>query len=168
MNQKQKLINLISQQAYDELYPKIPPEFNQDTQFNFSEYLLQRNDQEILDFYSELINNNNLWNIPKIAGNIIILTPHINDLLIKLVENKESDLSIIHIVTEFDLHYLIIFCTARYNIPEEYFIQMMELKHFRNMVAHNFNAVMETAFNQAIESMARGKLIIMLLTGMLR
>ena len=168
VNQKQKLVNLIGQQKYDELYSKIPPAFNQDTQFNISEYLLQKNDQEILDFYAELINNNDWRSTLKTVGINIILATHIQDLLIRLIEKKETDSRIIREVTELDLHYLIIFCTARYEIPEEHFVQMMELKHFRNMIAHNFNLLMETDPNQAIEAMAKGKLIIMLLTGMLR
>ncbi len=168
VNQKQKLLNLIGQQKYDELYPKIPPAFNQDTQFNISEYLLQKNDQQILDFYAELINNNDWRSVLKTVGINIILATHIEDLLIRLVEKKETDSNIIREVRELDLHYLIIFCTAKYNIIEEHFIQMMEIKYFRNMIAHNFNLLMETNPNQAIEAMAKGKLIIMLLTGMLR
>src|SRR3990167_1387510 len=165
-HQEQKLVNLIGQEKYDELCSKIPPPFNRDTQLNISDFLLQRNDQEILDFYSELTNNNDWRSILKTAGIIIILASHINDLLIRLVEKKEMDKDIIKKVSELKLHYRIIFCTAKYNLPEEHFIQMMELKHFRNMVAHNFNLLMETEPNQAIESMAKGKLIIMLLTGM--
>ena len=168
MKREQKLVKLIGQQKYDELNSKIPPPFNQDTQFNISEFLLQKNDQGILDFYSELTNNNDWRSILKTAGIIIILASHINDLLIRLVEKKEMDRNIIKKVSELKLHYLIIFCTEKYNIPEEYFIQMMEIKHFRNMIAHNFNLLMETESNQAIESMAKGKLMIMLLTGMLR
>ena len=168
LNQKQKLVNLIGQQKYDELYSKIPTPFNQDTQFNISEFLLQKNDQEILDFYAELINNNDWRSTLKTVGINIILATHIQDLLIRLIEKIETDNRIIREARELDLHYLIILCTAKYNIIEEHFIQMMELKHFRNMVAHNFNLLMETEPNQAIESMAKGKLIIMLLTGMLR
>ncbi|MEK6983736.1 MAG: hypothetical protein AABX33_04125 [Nanoarchaeota archaeon] len=163
MNQKQKLVSLIGQQKYDELYSKIPPAFNQDIQFNISEYLLQKNDQQILDFYAELINNNNWRSTLKTVGINIILATHIEDLLIRLVEKKEIDSNIIRQVRELDLHYLIMFCTARYNIPEEHFVQMMELTHFRNMIAHNFNLLMETDPNQAIEAMAKGKLITKLL-----
>ena len=168
MNEKQKLINLIGQQKYDELNSKISPTYNKDIQLDFSDYLLQKSEQEILDFYSDLVNSNYQWTIPKIVGNVIILTSHIHDLLIKLVERRETDQKIIKSVSAFDLHNTIIFCTARYDIIEECFIQMMGLKNFRNTIAHDFNAIMETGFHQAIHPISDGDLIILTLIEMLR
>jgi len=98
----------------------------------------------------------------------MILTSHLHDLLIRLIQIKESDQTIINKVSNFDLHYLIMFCVAKYKIPNDYLIQMMELKHFRNLVAHNFNGVMETSFNQAIHPIAKGHLLIIVLTQMIR
>ena len=60
------------------------------------------------------------------------------------------------------------YCTAKYKIPNDYFIPMMELKHFRNMMAHDFNGVMETSFNQAIHPIAKGHLLIIVLTQMIK
>jgi len=77
-------------------------------------------------------------------------------------------LGLINKVSNFDLHYLIMYCTAKYKIPNDYFIPMMELKHFRNMMAHDFNGVMETSFNQAIHPIAKGHLLIIVLTQMIK
>jgi len=43
------------------------------------------------------------------------------------METREKDIKIKETAKNFDLHYLILFCTTRYNIPKEHFIQMMEL-----------------------------------------
>ncbi len=168
MGHKENLIRLICQSEYDKLYNLIPDRIKQETIINFSDYLISKSEQEILDFYSDLINNNQQWTIPKIAGSIMILTSHLHDLLIRLIQIKESDQTIINKVSNFDLHYLIMFCVAKYKIPNDYLIQMMELKHFRNLVAHNFNGVMETSFNQAIHPIAKGHLLIIVLTQMIR
>lgn len=168
MGHKEELIRLIGQGEYDKLCNLISDRIKQDTIANFSDYLLSKSEQEILDFYSDLINNNQQWTIPKIAGSIMILTSHLHDLLIRLIQIKESDQTIINKVSNFDLHYLIMYCTAKYKIPNDYFIPMMELKHFRNMMAHDFNGVMETSFNQAIHPIAKGHLLIIVLTQMIR
>ena len=168
MGQKAELIKLIGQTEYTKLESQIPEKIKQDIVINFSDYLLRKTEQQILDFYSELINNNNQWSIPKIAGSVISLTSHINDLLVKLVEMRETDVKIKETVKKFDLHYLILFCTVRYSIPKDHFIQMMELKHLRNMVAHDFNSIMETNFNQAIHPIAKAHLLIIVLTQMVR
>ena len=168
MRHKEKLIRLIGQSEYDKLYNLIPDRIKQETIINFSDYLISKSEQEILDFYSDLINNNQQWTIPKIAGSIMILTSHLHDLLIRLIQIKESDQTIINELSNFDLHYLIMYCTAKYKIPNDYFIPMMELKHFRNMMAHDFNDVMETSFNQAIHPIAKGHLLIIVLTQMIR
>ena len=161
-------MKLIGQQKYAELNFKIFPAYMGDAHLDFSDYLLKKSEQEILDFYSDLVNSNEQWTIPKIVGNVIILTSHIHDLLIKLVERKETDQNLIKNVCAFDLHNIIIFCTARYDISEDCFIQMMELKNFRNMIAHDFNAIMETGFHEAINPIAEGDLIILTLIDMLR
>ena len=168
MSHKEELIRLIGQQEYDKLYNQIPDRIKQETIVNFSDHLLSKSEQEILDFYSELINNNQQWTIPKITGSILILTSHVHDLLIRLIQKKETDQSVINKVSNFDLHYLIIYCTSQYKIPDDYFIPMMELKHFRNMIAHDFNGIMETSFNQAIHPIAKGHLLIIVLTQMIR
>ena len=168
MGQKEELIKLIGQTEYTALESQIPDKIKQDIVVNFSDYLLGKTEQQILDFYSELINSNNQWTLAKIAGSIIILTSHINDLLVKLVETREKDIKIKETAKNFDLHYLILFCTARYNLSKDYFIQMMELKHFRNMIGHNFNGVLETGFNEAIHPICKGHLLVIVLTGMLR
>ena len=98
----------------------------------------------------------------------IILASHIHDLLIKLVETKESDEEIKRTVRTFNLHYLIIFSVARFDIPQEYFLNMIKLKHFRNMVAHDFNSIMETSFHQAIGPITDAHLIIIFLTNLIR
>ncbi|MBU0665759.1 MAG: hypothetical protein KKB65_07345 [Nanoarchaeota archaeon] len=168
MSHKEKLIGLIGQNEYDKLYNLIPDRIKQDIIINFSDYLIGKSEQEILDFYSDLINNNQQWTIPKISGSIMILTSHLHDLLIRLVQIKETDQIIINKVSNFDLHYLIMYCTGKYKIPNDYFIQMMELKHFRNMMAHDFNSVMETSFNQAIHPIAKGHLLIIVLIQMIK
>ena len=168
MGQKEELIKLIGQTEYTALESQIPDKIKQDIVVNFSDYLLGKTEQQILDFYLELINSNNQWTLPKIAGSIVILTSHINDLLVKLVETREKDIKIKETAKNFDLHYLILFCTARYNLPKDHFIQMMELKHFRNMVAHDFNSIMETSFNQAIHPIAKAHLLIIVLTQMIK
>ena len=168
MGQKEDLIKLIGQTEYVKLENQIPDKIKQDIFINFSDYLLGKTEQQILNFYSELINSNDQWTIPKIAGSIIILTSHINDLLVKSVEMRETDVKIKETVKNFDLHNLILFCTARYSISMDYFIQMMELKHFRNMVAHDFNSIMETSRNQVIHPIAKAHLLIIVLTQMIR
>ncbi|MBU0979705.1 MAG: hypothetical protein KJ709_02780 [Nanoarchaeota archaeon] len=168
MSHREDLIRLIGQDEYEKLDNLIPDKIKQDTIVNFSDYLLSKSEQEILNFYSDLINNNQQWTIPKIAGSVVILTSHVHDLLIRLVQKKETNQSVINKVTHFDLHCLIIYCTAKYKIPNDYFIPMMELKHFRNMIAHDFNGIMETSFNQAIHPIAKGHLLIIVLTQMTR
>ncbi len=44
----------------------------------------------------------------------------------------------------------------------------MELKHFRNMVAHDFNELMETSFRDAIHPIMKGNLIIIVLIDLIR
>jgi hypothetical protein len=168
MGYKEDLIRLIGQEEYDTLYNQIPDKIKQDIIVNFSDHLLSKSEQGILDFYSDLSNNNQQWTIPKITGSIVILTSQMHDLLIRLVQKKETDQNVIAKAINFDLHYLILFCTSKYKIPKDYFIQMMELKHFRNMIAHDFNSIMETSFNQAIHPIAKGHLLIIVLTQMIR
>lgn len=168
MSQEEELIKLIGKKKFDELNKIIPEKFNQDIQVDFSEYLLQKSEQEILDFYSELLNDRKPLPTTKICGSIIILASHIHDLLIKLVETKESDEEIKRTVRTFNLHYLIIFSVARFDIPQEYFLNMIKLKHFRNMVAHDFNSIMETSFHQAIGPITDAHLIIIFLTNLIR
>ncbi len=168
MDSKKQLIHLIGKEKYDDLYAMIPPDFVQDIQINYSEYLLQKREQEILSFYSLLTSDNNQWSVTKIVGSIVILTSHVDDLLKRLVEKRESDLRVVQNVNEFKLHNLILFCVARYEIPKEHFLQMMELKHFRNMIAHDFNSIMETSFHQAINPISESFLLIIFLTQLLK
>jgi len=168
MDCKKELVTLIGEEKYNELDKKIPEKFKQSVHIYYSSYLLQKSEQEILDFYSNMMQDNSQGSIPKLTGNIMIVTNHLHDLLIKLVQVNETNKSILKKIIKFDLHYLIIFCTARYNIPDDYFIPMMRLKHFRNMVSHNFNEVMETSFYQAINPISEGHLLIIFLTQLIR
>src|SRR3989344_2998441 len=150
--QVRKLIEYIGKEKYQELENQVPEKYKKEITINFSEFLLKQTEQQILDFYGGLINNNNQWTTTKQCGSVIILASHVHDLLKKLVQTRETDQEVIKNLTKnFDLHYLILYCVAKYNVPKEYFIQMMELKHFRNMVGHNFNGVLETSFREAIE-----------------
>ena len=168
MNQEQRLIELIGESKFKELSDRIPEKFKQTRQINFSDYLMTKSHQEVLDFYSSLINDNSQWTIPKLSGSVIILTSHIYDLLIKLVETREEDQNLINKIKKLHLHYLILFCTERYNISKDYFEPLMELKHFRNMIAHDFDDIMETSFHQAINPIAKGHLLIIVLLDLIK
>ncbi len=168
MNQKEKLISIIGDNSFRELDSKIPVRVIQDMSLNYSDYWLTKSEQEILDSYSELINNTQQWTIPKQVGGIIILTNFMHDLLKRIVKERETDTSIIKDVMDFDLHFLIIFCCARYDIPDEYFIAMMELKQFRNMISHDFNSVMDTSFHESITAISKGSLLMVVLVQILR
>lgn len=162
-NQEKIVKDLITEKSYFELIKKIPEKFKQTVFIDYSLYILQKTKQEVLDFYNDLIYDSKPWSTLKTAGAIIILTSHINDLLIKLVQTRESDPQVISSVIKLDFHYLIIFCVSRYNLPDDYFTQMMELKYFRNMLAHNFNETMETSFNQAINAIGKASILIIFL-----
>ena len=124
--------------------------------------------KDILINDESYFSKNRQWTIPKSTGSIVILTSHIHDLLIKLIESRESEVQLIHDLKNVDLHNLIIFCTSKYNIPNDHFILMMELKHFRNMIAHDFNSIMETSFNQALKPIMDAYLVIILLVQLIR
>ncbi len=168
MSEVSDLVRLIGKNKYKELSKKIPTAFEQDIQIDYSVYLLEKTENEILEFYSEHINSRKIWSLPKIIGCVMILTTHIHSLLIKLVERRETNLQIIDTLRKFKLHNLIIFCAAKYNIPDDYFLQMMKLKHFRNMLAHDFDSSLETSFQQAINPIAEGQVLIIFLTQLLR
>jgi hypothetical protein len=168
MNDKDFLIKHITKEKLLELEGKIPAIARQTTMVNYSDYLLRKSEQEILSFYSGLINDNSQWTITKICGSVMILTSHIHDLLITLVETKEEDETVKAHAGDLSFHSLIILATARYNIPEEYFIVMMELKQFRNMMAHDFKSIMETGFHQAIGPIAEAHMLIIFLVQAIR
>lgn len=166
--QIKRLIGYIGKEKFQELEAQIPEKYKAEININFSEFLLKQTEQKILDFYGGLINDNNQWTTTKLCGSTIILTSHVHDLLKKLVERKETEQELINNLLKFELHYLILYCVEKYNIPKDYFIQMMELKHFRNMIGHNFNGVLETGFNEAIHPICKGHLLVIVLTGMIR
>ena len=168
MNQRQKLVDIFDEATISELESKIPQRYRLDEIHNFSDYLLEKSEQQILDFYADLMNSTEIWNIPKICGDIIIFSNHIHDLLKKIVENRETDEQIIELSKKLDLHYLILFCVARYNVPDDYFDEMMKLKHFRNLMAHDFNSILSLDLQEAIRETARGPFLVIVLVGMLR
>lgn len=168
MNQRQELVRIFGQQQVAELEQQIPERFRVETVHNFSEYLLQKSEQEILNFYEPLMNSTEIWNLPKICGDVILFSSHIHDLLIQLVNTRETDETIISLCKKLDLHHLILFATARYTIPQDYFEEMMKLKHFRNLIAHNFNEVLSLNQEEAIAEIARGPFLVIVLVGMIR
>ena len=168
MGQKQDLIAIIGQEKYDELVANIPERILTEINVNFSEYLLTKDEQGILNFYGDLLNNTTHTSTPKLVGDIMIFTSHIHDLLKRIVETKENDETIKSKVVRFDLHYLILFCVARYNIPNDHFGELMELKHYRNLVAHDFNSVLETHPKDLMEATAKGAFLVIVLVGILR
>jgi len=162
------LKQLISEERFNYWKDKIPVNIREENTLNFSEHLLTQTEQEILDFYGEIINNTQQWSVIKYCGSVIILASHIEDLLNKLVQTRETDIEILTKVDKLKLHHLIIFCAEKYNIPENLFITMMKFKYFRNMVAHDFNSLLETGFHQAIHPICEAQVLIIHLVHMIR
>jgi len=163
-----KLIKYIGQEKYNELMKKIPKKYKKENIFDFSECLLKLSEQKILDFYEKIINDTKPWSIIKICGSIIILSTHLEALLKKLICVRETEKNLIKDTLNFNLHHLILFCVARYNISEDYFIDMIKFKHFRNMIAHDFNNILKIDFKKASELIPKGSLLIILLTKMIK
>lgn len=166
--QKKQLIEFIGEEKYRELVKQIPKKFEQDIQLSYSAWLLGKTPNEILGFYQELLNDSTSGSILKETGMIVISTTHINNLLVKLIEKSESDEGIRNKAMRFNFHYLILFCKAKYNIPDDEFQSMMELKHFRNMISHEFDSTMETSFNQALHPIMEAQMLVISLTEKIR
>jgi hypothetical protein len=168
MGHRETVISLIGQTAFDEIEAKIPEKYRQEVVINYSQYLLTKSEQQTLDFYADYQNNTTHTSIPKMVGEIITFATHIHDLLKRIIEDKETDQIIKVKALKLDLHHMIIYCTSKYNIPNDYFIELMEFKHFRNMIGHNFNELMETPPMELMQTTAKGVFLVIVLVGILR
>ena len=168
MNKQEKdLIGLIGQSYYSQISARIPPKFVQTIYVNHTDWLLSKDDKELVSFYQELLNGGAPFSTVKIVGGIMVLSTHLNNLLQKLVDLSESQ-NTSSIVKGFDMHYRIIFCAAKYGIPDSNFFQLMGLKHFRNLIAHDFDSTMETGFHDVIYLMIDSQLLVVELTNKVR
>ncbi|MDD4082750.1 MAG: hypothetical protein PHD05_05190 [Sphaerochaetaceae bacterium] len=168
MNQREKLISLIGQQKYDEIIRKIKSPFNEEIQLSSVDWLLLKEDTEIINFYNDLRSNPAPNTILKWIGEIIILSTHVHALLQKLLQMAERDDQVKQQASELDFHHLIIFCAARFNFPDDELESLTKLRYYRNLFSHKFDETMETSFHQVIEPMAEGEVLVISLTDKIR
>jgi hypothetical protein len=165
--EEEKLIKIIGEKPFEKLTDSIPEKIRPDMIVDFTNHLLQMPEQEILNFYTRIIRDPSATSTLNIVGIVMVLSTQIEDLLLKLIEVYDGK-QLKRKAKKFSFHNLIILCTAKYGIPKEHFIQMMELRHLRNIVAHEFNTIMSTGLKNPVRVIHNGQLVMMYLVLMIK
>ncbi len=164
MNQKDKLIALIGQTGFDAITAQIPGPYMQPLVANFADHLLTLSEPQIINFYADLLNDQNYLSPMRLAGSVVLLASHVHDLLKKLVDKRETDIARSSAIKDFDLHYIIIFCAHQYGFPKDIYVPMMALKHYRNLLAHDFNGLLNAPPADMFDKVAHGYVTVLSIT----